>query len=240
MKIVESVVEKVPDLDGLLPESCPVRLLHWCIQVRFGENHPKLRHLSTLYMTAASGWATTHEEATQALSLARPNVFMLERHEATIVDHLLSLVLSPIPSSVELDSNGYPTERFLERLAVMSCEETMEFFEGGHFESIARQLPYATVTREQVHDDLHDDPDGFVEIRFSTGGWSGNESFMSQLEQLVMVRARYLERKDRGGGWVFRLSGTASSPSSSPSAPEQEQAPPAARKGQLAGGEELL
>ena len=85
---------------------------------------------------------------------------------------------------------GYPTDETLDAVKLWPWQKSRELFA---FLKTAWKYPeYFTEKEDGVYD-------------ISTGGWSGNESLISALEQNVMVWRTCWESSRRGGHYEFDL-----------------------------------
>ena len=88
-----------------------------------------------------------------------------------------------------LDDDGYPTEAALKQISMWSHNDTE-----GALEAVRSLWHWPDYARRNGD-----------EFEFITGGWSGNESLISALEENLLLRALCWWSSERGGRHVWRL-----------------------------------
>lgn len=97
--------------------------------------------------------------------------------------------------------NDWPSDEPLDRIRAIGLDfEAASRFLAEDFERLAGELVHATVGREP---DEYDP--GWDLIHFSTGGWSGCESFIEAVLEVEAIRALHYEAWQRGGHYTFRV-----------------------------------
>lgn len=96
------------------------------------------------------------------------------------------------------DKDGYPTEETLEAVRTWPATDPaglMDFVEEATSD-------YGEVTRErQTLSDASDE----ITVRYSTGGWSGNENLIGALQDNLAFWMLCWYESRRGGGYTFRI-----------------------------------
>ena len=105
--------------------------------------------------------------------------------------------------SLEIDRDGYPDDAAIDAITSMGEGdwdfEEAERFMRNDFARLAKELSYASVWEETVEDgDEH-------EIGFTTGGWSGCESFINAVLSVKPIRMMFYYSWTRGGRYTFRF-----------------------------------
>ena len=102
------------------------------------------------------------------------------------------------------DRDGYPTDETLDRIATWPIETNADFAAVMDFAGRAWSYPdgWECVERE-TEPDWPSYP--YRVYRFSTGGWSGNESIVSAIEQNQIVQMVGAWSWQRGGHYVYRF-----------------------------------
>ncbi len=99
-------------------------------------------------------------------------------------------ILADYAEEVGLDDDGYPTDATLKRIAEWDAADREGALE--LVRSLWRWPNYATRNGD--------------EFEFITGGWSGNESLISALEENLLIKAMCWWSSERGGRHVWKLS----------------------------------
>lgn len=89
-----------------------------------------------------------------------------------------------------LDENGYPHERCLSAIVEWPIGD-----DPGFWDHVADcwNTDYGSIELDAAR----------AEIRFVTGGWSGNEDVIGAIEENSIAYSRYWFRSERGGVHVF-------------------------------------
>lgn len=105
------------------------------------------------------------------------------------------------------DREGYPTEETLERIRTWECPTIADMLACMDFAGRAWSYPDYWEKEDDWIDP--DDPPHMArpEVRytFSTGGWSGNESIVHEIEANMMVQMIGAWSWRRGGHYEYRF-----------------------------------
>lgn len=106
------------------------------------------------------------------------------------------------PNDVELDEQGYPTDDWITDLRYANDAEQMASWLIETFPRLVELIGYGSCI---VHEPEQDDFGHTIRrIEYSTGGWSGQEAFISALEN-GLIGIFYLWSWRRGGHYEFRI-----------------------------------
>ena len=108
----------------------------------------------------------------------------------------------PFPLSVDLDDDGYPCEAWIEALKAANDVLGAGKWLANTFPLIVRDI--GNTFEPQVFEGKDDFDHRILVIRYSTGGWSGQEDFISALSS-TCVNWLYSWSWQRGGHYEFRV-----------------------------------
>jgi hypothetical protein len=109
----------------------------------------------------------------------------------------------PLPDDLNIDDDGYPDEAVLEQIRTADTIGTGARWMVETFPRLAETLPCSTCEVEDVQNIIGRPA---KRIHFSTGGWSGCESFVEAVLGNVMLRVMYFYAWRRGGHHMFEVS----------------------------------
>ena len=101
------------------------------------------------------------------------------------------------------DKDGYPTEETLERIATWPIETVADMHAAMDFAGSAWSYPDRWETFEEINATNPAAPERVY--RFSTGGWSGNESIVGAIERNLVLQMMGAYSWQRGGHYVYRF-----------------------------------
>ena len=102
------------------------------------------------------------------------------------------------------DRDGYPTEETLERIRTWPIDTAADMHAAMDFAGRAWSYPDRWVRTEEADPYFPTLPPKRV-YRFSTGGWSGNESIVAAIEQNPLLQALGAYSWKRGGHYEYRF-----------------------------------
>lgn len=113
----------------------------------------------------------------------------------------------------EVDDDGYPTDESLNSLQNYLSESLENSYTAvatwlvKEFPKLAMSIPYGRVEVRKIEDYNSKGEKGssYYEIEYSTGGWSGQESFIYAVLESPFVKMLYHYAWERGGHYKFRI-----------------------------------
>ena len=103
------------------------------------------------------------------------------------------------------DPDGYPTEEALERIKVWPIKTMRDAADAMDFSGTLWSYPDAWTVVERYEDPDWPGSPPKRQYTFSTGGWSGNESVVSAIEENQMLQILGPWSWRRGGHYVYRF-----------------------------------
>lgn len=107
----------------------------------------------------------------------------------------------PFPQDIELDDDGYPPEEWLDALAKANDIAGLSTWMIKTFHEIVAAIGYGNTRSYAAIDDFQKP---MVVIKYSTGGWSGQEEMISALQKTAAFML-YAYSWHRGGHYEFRV-----------------------------------
>jgi hypothetical protein len=105
------------------------------------------------------------------------------------------------PDDLDVDNDGYPNDEVIDQICKADDISHAARWLVETFPKLVESIPYGYVN---VEDDADDFGSPMKVVKYSTGGWSGQEAFINAVES-SMLGVLYLYSWQRGGHYTFRV-----------------------------------
>jgi hypothetical protein len=105
------------------------------------------------------------------------------------------------PTSIDLDDDSYPTDEWIEAFATVRDYEGAADWMINTFPEFVERIGYGNTRIRKARDIIGGE---VLRIEYSTGGWSGQESFINAVER-TPAWMLFGQSWRRGGHYVFEI-----------------------------------